>query len=84
MSRMIATYYGKQTSLSKLREMCYIDRDGVSLKGISEAAEELGFNTLALKKSYDSKHEKACLLHTPLPVIVHWDQSHFIVVYKNY
>ncbi len=44
--RMIAKYYGKSYSLSFLREKCYIDKAGVSLKGISEAAELIGLRTV--------------------------------------
>lgn len=40
--RMIAKYYGKNYSLPFLREKCYIDKAGVSLKGISEAADLIG------------------------------------------
>lgn len=47
--RMIAKYHGKSYSLPFLREKCYIDRAGVSLKGISEAAEAIGFRSLAVK-----------------------------------
>lgn len=49
--RMIARYYGKSYSLQHLREISYIDRAGVSLKGIAEAAEQIGFRTLAVKVS---------------------------------
>jgi ATP-binding cassette subfamily B protein len=37
--RMIAKHHGKNVSLAYLREKCYIDREGVSMKGICEAAE---------------------------------------------
>ena len=47
--RMVAKWYGKLYSLPFLREKCYIDKAGVSLKGISEAAELIGFRTLAVK-----------------------------------
>jgi len=47
--RMVARYYGKSYSFPFLREKCFIDRPGVSLKGISEAAEATGFRTLAVK-----------------------------------
>jgi ATP-binding cassette, subfamily B, bacterial len=49
--RMVAKHYGKEYSLQFLREKCYIDRAGVSLKGISEAAELIGFRTMAVKVS---------------------------------
>ncbi len=51
--RMVAKYYGKAYSLQYLREKCYIDREGVSLKGISEAAENIGFRTTFLKQVWD-------------------------------
>ncbi|GAB3972729.1 peptidase domain-containing ABC transporter [Spirosoma terrae] len=44
--------------------------------GISEAAERIGFRTVAMKVSYDSFINEA-----PLPCIVHWNQEHFVVVY---
>jgi ATP-binding cassette subfamily B protein len=49
--RMISKHYGKHYSLQFLREKSYIDRAGVSLKGIAEAAETIGFRTLAVKVS---------------------------------
>ena len=47
--RMVAKHYGKSYSLPFLREKCYIDKAGVSLKGISEAAELIGLRSLAVK-----------------------------------
>lgn len=80
--RMIAKYYGKNYSLPFLREKCYIDRAGVNLKGISEAAELLGFRTLAVKIPLVNDIESASLLVAPMPCIVHWNQNHFVVVFK--
>ena len=79
---MIAKYYGKNYSLQYLREKCYIDREGVSLKGISEAAENIGFRTLAVKIPFNGRKDDPCLLNAPTPSIVHWNQNHFVVVYK--
>ena len=81
--RMIAQHYGKSYSLQYLRERCYIDREGVSLMGISDAAEHIGMRTLAVKLPFETNdEEEASLLEVPLPCIVHWKQRHFIVVYK--
>lgn len=74
--RMIAKYYGKTYSLQSLREKSYITREGVSLLGISDAAEKIGFRTLAAKIPFDQLKEEA-----PTPFIAHWRQQHFIVVY---
>lgn len=74
--RMIAKHYGKRFSLQKLRERSSIGRDGVSLLGISDAAESIGFRTLSAKIPFEKMVEEA-----PLPLIAHWHQNHFIVVY---
>lgn len=75
--RIIAAYYGKQYSLQNLRARCHISREGVSLLGISDTAEEIGFRTVSLKPTWVQLRTIV-----PLPCIVHWYQRHFIVVYK--
>lgn len=51
--RMIAKYYGKSYSLQTLRERCFITREGVSMLGISDAAEAIGFRTIGVSISFD-------------------------------
>jgi ATP-binding cassette subfamily B protein len=75
--QMIATYYNRHYSLEQLRNRCFITREGVSLLGISKAAEEIGFRTLGGKFTFKQLVEKA-----PLPCIVHWQQDHFVIVYR--
>jgi ATP-binding cassette, subfamily B, bacterial len=75
--RMIARFYGRYYSLDTLREMTYIGKEGVSLLGISDAAERIGFQTLAAKTSYTRLSQDI-----PLPCIAYWKQDHFIVVHK--
>ena len=74
--RMVAAYYGRTYSLERLREMCYIHRDGVSLLGIAEAAEQLGMRTTGVKVTLQQLVDEV-----PLPCIVHWNQEHFVVLY---
>jgi len=73
---MVAKHYGKNYTVQKLRDMCYATRAGVSLLGISDAAEKLGFKTIGIRTSFEKLAEDA-----PLPCIVHWKQEHFVVVY---
>lgn len=80
--KMITDHHGRVVSLQKLREKCHISREGVSLAGISEAAESLGMRTMAVKVTYDSHRDQPGLTEFPLPCIVHWEQRHFVVVYK--
>jgi len=80
--KMIAAHYGKTYSLQTLRDNSYIDREGVSLMGINEAAEQIGMQTLAIRVPYDSDdEEEASLSQVGLPCIAHWQQRHFVVVY---
>ena len=74
--RMVAAYHGKRYSLERLREKSFLTREGVSLLGISEAAEKIGLRSMCVQIGYD------LLMEAPLPCIVHWNQQHFVVVYK--
>lgn len=76
--KMISQYYGKFYSLQYLRNKCGLTKEGISFLDISHAAESLGFRTLSIKCTLDD-----LLNRIPLPAIVHWDNSHFIVVYKT-
>lgn len=51
--RMIARYYGKKFSVQQLRENSYIQRTGVNLLGISEAAESIGLRTTGIRTTID-------------------------------
>ena len=75
--RMLARHYGRLYPLQELRQKSFITREGVSMLGISEAAESIGFRTIGVKIPYD-KFE----LEAPLPCIAHWYQRHFVVVHK--
>jgi len=74
---MIAKFYGKTYSLQTLREKSYLSRDGVSMMGISEAAESIGFRTMGVSLTPEKLFSTA-----PLPLVVHWKQNHFVIVYK--
>ncbi len=75
--RMIAKYYGKAYSLQFLREKSFVTREGVSLLGISDAAEAIGMRSLSVRTTYQRLEDEM-----PLPCIAHWNQNHFVVVYK--
>jgi ATP-binding cassette, subfamily B, bacterial len=76
--KMIAQHYGRHFTLETLREKCFISHSGVSLLGISEAAESIGFRTEGVKLSFQQLQSDLIL-----PCIVHWNQEHFVVVYKT-
>ena len=75
--RMIAKHFTKDLSLEALRDRCFITKVGVSLLGISQAAEKIGFRSLAVKVGL-AKLKR----HRPFPCILHWNQNHFVVLYQ--
>ncbi|MGE0090557.1 MAG: peptidase domain-containing ABC transporter [Bacteroidales bacterium] len=75
--RMIAKHYGKNFTLQTLRDKSYITREGVSMLGISDAAEAIGFRSMGVRITFEQ-----LLTEAPLPCIAHWKQNHFVVVYK--
>lgn len=77
--RMIAKYYGKSYTAQTLRQRSYITREGVSLLGISDAAESIGMRTMGVKTTLENLEKEKVT-----PFIAHWNQNHFVVVYKIY
>jgi ATP-binding cassette subfamily B protein len=71
---MIASHYGKHYSSETLRKIAGYTKNGVSMWGLSECAQKIGFRTRAGKLSYD------VLSEAPLPAILHWNQNHFVVL----
>jgi len=74
---MISTYYGRRYSIQTLREHSYITRQGVSMMGIVEAAEEIGLTAKGKRLSFKLLEQEASL-----PCIVYWQHHHFAVVYR--
>ncbi|KGE13339.1 peptidase domain-containing ABC transporter [Sphingobacterium deserti] len=74
--RMVFKYYGQLVSIHKIRKLCQTTKAGVNLLGISEAAEKLGFRTYGVRLSLEQ------LWEAELPCILHWNQNHFVVLYK--
>ena len=75
--RMVAKYYGKTYSLQYLRSRSYVTREGVSMLGISDAAESIGLRTKGYRLTWEQLRDEV-----PLPCIIHWNQHHFVVVYE--
>lgn len=76
--KMVAKHFGKFYSLQYLRDKCGQTKEGISFLDMSHAAEEIGLRTLSIKCTVED-----LLVKIPMPTIVHWDNSHFIVVYQT-
>ncbi|HLT86955.1 MAG TPA: cysteine peptidase family C39 domain-containing protein, partial [Sphingobacterium sp.] len=74
--RIVFKYYGQLVSIHKIRKLCQTTKNGVNLLGISEAAEKLGFRTYGVRLNLEQLHD------AELPCILHWNQNHFVVLYK--
>ena len=74
---MIAKHYGLQPNIEKIRRSCALNKEGVSLLGISKAAESIGFKTIGGRLTFNTLVKE--VTH---PCIIHWNQNHFVVVYK--
>lgn len=73
--KMVAKYYEKNIGLERLRQSSGFSKEGVSLLGIAEAAEAIALKTKGVQITFQQ------LIHeVTLPVVIHWNQNHFIVV----
>jgi ATP-binding cassette subfamily B protein len=76
--KMVAQYFGRSYNIDYLREKSHIIKTGVSMLGISEAAEAIGFKTIGVKVDIQKLKEIA----QSHPSILHWDNNHFVVLYN--
>ena len=74
--QMICKYFGREYTLDSLSKLCFATTEGVSMLGINEAANTLGLHTISARAT------TTMLGKVPLPCILHWNQNHFVVLYK--
>ncbi len=74
--QMISKYFGREYSLHFLSDICFATSEGVSMLGISEAANEIGLHSVCTRATVEE------LSKVSLPCILHWNQNHFVVLYK--
>ena len=74
--RMVLEYFGKEYTTEELDRRCSTTTEGVSMLSIARATEELGLRTVS------SRFPVKDLSEVPLPCILHWNQNHFVVLYK--
>lgn len=75
--KIISKHYGKTIPLQQIRNFSETTREGSSLLGLSEAAENLGFRSLGVQIDFNTLVDDV-----PLPCILHWNKQHFVVVYN--
>ena len=71
---MILGYHGRETSLRECTDRMGAGRDGATARTLAEAARSFGLH--AQGYSIEPEH----LAGLDLPIVAHWDFSHFVVV----
>ncbi|MBR7068295.1 MAG: peptidase domain-containing ABC transporter, partial [Bacteroidales bacterium] len=74
---MIVAHYGGTPNMDQIRELCQLNKLGVSLLAISRSAEQLGFKTVGGRITAEN-----LVTQHVLPCILHWDQEHFVVLHR--
>lgn len=72
---MICRYHGVQTTLEQLRDMADIDQGGATLESLAVTAERLGFIARGMHATFVE------LMDFELPVLVHWQNYHYVVIF---
>lgn len=73
---MVARYFGIRIPVERLRRLAQTGYAGASLYFLSAAAAQIGFRPRATRSTVDQ------IVETRLPAIAHWDNRHFIVLYR--
>lgn len=74
--QMVCKYFGRDYSLESLSKLCFVTTEGTSMLGINEAANTIGLYTVCARTTI------TVLSDAPLPCILHWNQNHFVVLYR--
>ena len=73
---MVCKFFRIEYSIEYLSRICFATTEGVSLLGINETALQLGLRTISGRITINK------LWETHYPCILHWNQNHFVVLYK--
>ncbi|MCP3136736.1 peptidase domain-containing ABC transporter [Pyxidicoccus xibeiensis] len=78
---MVSAYHGGRHDLAFLKELAHVQTGGVTLLDLSTTAEKVGFKArgFLVEDFSDLDDEEGRAM---LPAILHWEENHFVVLYK--
>ncbi|MCM4168393.1 Toxin RTX-I translocation ATP-binding protein [Arenibacter antarcticus] len=76
--KIIAKHYGRELRLDYLRRISSLENEGVSMSGLSDAMVTIGLDAIGIRTNL-----KELVNDVPLPAVAHWENNHFLVVYKT-
>ena len=76
----VLKYFGGNTNLVHMRELCETDALGASMLGLVKAAEKIGFRAIGASGEYEDlmNEDMPCVAH----VVLENNLQHFIVIYQ--
>lgn len=74
--KMVCKFFGREYSFNSLSKLCSATTEGVSMLSLREAATNLGLHSKCVQTSMEDLKRN---IH---PCILHWNQNHFVVLYK--
>ena len=74
--KMVCKFFGREYSFNSLSKLCTATTEGVSMLSLREAATNLGLQSKCVQTSMED------LKRNTRPCILHWNQNHFVVLYK--
>ena len=73
---MVCRHFGRKISLTRIRQVVHTSTEGTSLRGLCQGATALGLAARSVKAS------KGNVDQMPLPAIIHWENYHWVVLFK--
>lgn len=73
----VARHYGGSYNLSDVADVCHATVEGVSMQALCDGAKALGIQTKVARTKLIN-----IIAWFSGPLILHWDQNHFVVLYK--
>jgi ATP-binding cassette subfamily B protein len=78
---MLSAYHGARHALSALKELAHVQTTGTTMVDLFTTAQKMGFNPRGFHvedfSDLDDEEGRAML-----PGIIHWEENHFVVLYK--